>query len=103
MRTLTVENELLALAFGPLNALGFEVWFQNGCGLDQCFPNVFGIVAKFPQRKCGKNLVALRLKCVIAHKKLFSPSFRRENMVMKMPYFHGKNLVEFRVWYAMAH
>jgi len=71
---LTVENELLALAFGPLNALGFEVWFQNGCGLDQCFLSVFGIVAKFPQQKSGsispyfhdENLAALHLRCVIA-------------------------------------
>ena len=35
---------LLALAFGALNVLGFEVWFWNGYGHDQCFPSVFGIV-----------------------------------------------------------
>ena len=64
---------------------------------------MFGIVAKFPQQKCGRNLVALRLRCVIEHKTLFSPSFHRENMAMGMPYFHGENLTEFRVWCAMAH
>ena len=48
LRTLVVENELLALAFRALNVLGFDVWFRNGRGLDRCFPSVFGIIAKFP-------------------------------------------------------
>ena len=52
---------------------------------------------------CGKNLAALRLRCVIAHKMLFSPSFRRVNMIIGMPHFHGENLAEFHVWCAMAH
>ena len=34
---------------------------------------------------------------------LFSPSFWRENMAMGIPYFHGENLAEFRVCYAMAY
>ena len=100
---MAIENELLALAFGALSELGFEVWIRKGCGLNRCFPSVFGIVAKFPQRKCGRNSVALRLRCVIAHKTLFSQSFRRENMAIGMPYFHGENSVEFCVWCAMAH
>ena len=33
-RTLAIENELLALAFGALSELGFEVWIRNGCGLN---------------------------------------------------------------------
>ena len=102
---MAVENDLLVLIFGALNILGFEVWFQNGCGLDRCFPNVFGIVAKFPRRKSnsispyfrGGNPTALHLKSVIACKKLFSPSFQNENTKMGIPYFHGKNLAEFRV------
>jgi len=70
---MVVENKLLALTFGALNTLGFEVWFQNGCGLDWCFPNVCGIIAKFPWRKSGnissyfpgRNLAVHRLRCVI--------------------------------------
>ena len=72
---------------------------------------MFGIVAKFPWQKSssilpyfrGRNLTALRLRCVIAHKTLFSQSFRRENMTMGMPHFHGKNPTVFRIWYAMGH
>ena len=45
----------------------------------------------------------LRLRCVIAHKTLFSPSFRSVNMIMGMPHFHGENSAEFHVWCAMAH
>ena len=97
----------MALTFRVLNELGFEVWFWKGCGLDQCFPSVFGIGAKFPRQKsdsispyfCGDNPVAFCLRCVIAHKTLFSPSFCCE----KMPYFHEKNLAKFCVWCAMVH
>ena len=72
---------------------------------------MFGIVAKFPWQKSnsisfyfrGGNLIAVRLKCVIAHKTLFSPSFYLENMAIGMPYFHGENLADFRVWCAIAH
>ena len=52
---------------------------------------------------CGGNPVALRLKCIRAHKTLFSPNFHYENTAMEVPYFHGKTPVEFRVWCAMAH
>ena len=45
----------------------------------------------------GKDPVALRLRCIIAHQMLFSPSFQRENMTMGIPRFHGKNRVEFRI------
>jgi len=38
---LAIENKLLALAFRALNVLGFEVWFQNGCGPDWCFPSIW--------------------------------------------------------------
>ena len=70
----------------------------------------FGIVAKFPWRKFGSilpyfrgwNLVALRLKCVIAYKTLSSLNFRSENTAMGMPHFHVKNLAKFCVWCAMA-
>ena len=96
---------------GALNTLGSEVWFQNGCGLDRCFPSVLGIVAKFPRQKsgsispyfCGGNLVAFRLRCVIAHKMLFSPSFRRENTAMGMPHFHGENPAKFLVQCVVVH
>jgi len=101
----------LALAFGVLRELYFEVWIRKGCGLDRCFPSVFRIVAKFLRWKSGsispyfrgKNLATLRLKCVIAHKMLFSPSFRRKNTAMGMPHFHGENLTEFHIWCAIAH
>ena len=67
--------------------LGSKVWFWNGYGPSRCFLIAVGIDAKFQQRKSrsispyfrGKNLVALRLRCIIAHKMLFSPSFRCEN------------------------
>ena len=70
--------------------LGFEVWFQNGYGLDQCFWSEFGVVAKFPRQKSdsilpyfrGRNLEVLCLRCVIARKMLFSPSFPCENTAM---------------------
>jgi len=108
---LAIENELLALAYEALIQLGFEVWFWKGCGPDRCIPSVFGIIAKFPWRKsgsispyfCGENLTVLRLRCVIAHKMLFSPSFCDENMATGVPYFHSENLTKFRVWCAMTH
>lgn len=108
---MAIENELLALAFGAINELGFEVQFWKGCGLNQCFPSVFGINAKFLRRKsgsispyfCGKNSVALHLKCDIARKILSSPSFCCENTVMGMPYFYGENPAEIHVWCAIAH
>jgi len=50
---LAIKNKLLALAPLGLNELGFEVWFWKWCGLDQCFPSVFRIIAKFPWRKSG--------------------------------------------------
>ena len=109
---MAIKNKLLALVFGALNGLGFKVWFQKGCvHLDQCFLSVFRIGAKFPQRKFdnitpyfhGRNLAILCLRCIIALKTLFSPSFSCKNTAMEVPYFHGENLVEFRVWCAMAH
>ena len=71
--------------------------------------HILGIVAKFPWRKfgsislyfCGGNPTALCLKCIIAHKTLFSPSFRYKNTATKV--FHGENIAEVRVWCAMAH
>ena len=78
--------------------LGFEVWFQNGCGLNWCFASVFEVATKFPQRKFGSilpyfhggNPTALHLRCVIACQTLFSPSFRHENMAIGMPLFTAK-------------
>ena len=97
--TLAIENELWPLAFEALSEWGFEIWIWKGCGLGRYFPSVFGVVAKFPRRKSdsilpyfrGRTLAALCLKCVIAHRMLFLPSFRHENMAMGMPHFHGKN------------
>ena len=76
-----------------------------------CFPSVFGIVAKFPWQKSdsilpyfrGGNLTVLPLRCVIAHKTLFSASFQCENMAMEMPQFYNENPVEFCVSCAMVH
>ena len=107
---MAIENKLLALSFGALNVLGFEVWFQNGCSPDRCFPSVFEVVAKFPRRKSdsispyfhGGNLAALCLRCVIACQMLFSPSFLSENTAMGMPHFPSENLAEFHVWCTMA-
>ena len=91
--------------------LGFEVWFGNGCGPNRCFPSVFevatnfhgeNLAAFFPNFR-GGNPIALRLRCVIAHQTLFSPSFLRENTEMGMPHFHGKNLTEVHIWCAMTH
>ena len=83
-----IENKLLALAYKGLKVLGFEVWFWNGCGPSPRFLNVFGINAKFLWRKsisilpyfCGKNLATPRLRCIIAHKMLFSPSLHCKNI-----------------------
>ena len=49
------------------------------------------------------NPIALRLKCVVAHKTLFSPSFCHENTAVGMPHFHGENPAKFHVWYVTAH
>ena len=84
--------------FGALSELGFEIWIRKGCGLDQCFPSVFGIVAKLPRWKsssilpyfCSGNPVVLCLRCIIAWKMLFSPSFCCENTTIGMPHFHGE-------------
>ena len=109
---MAIKNKLLALVFGALNGLGFKVWFQKGCvHLDQCFLSVFGIGAKFPQRKFdnitpyfhGRNLAILCLRCIIALKTLFSLSFSCKNTAMEVPYFHSENLVEFRVCLAKFH
>ena len=45
----------------------------------------------------------LRLRCIIAHKTLFSPNFCYENMTTEVPNFYNENPAEFLVWYAMAH
>ena len=84
-----------------------EVWFRKGCGLDQCFPSVFGIGAKFPWQKsgsispclCGRNPTTLHFKCVHSTQILFSPSFCYKNTATEVPHFYGKNSIEFRVWW----
>ena len=101
----------MALAFGALNVLGFEVWFQKGCGPDRCFSSVFEVDAKFPRQKSDSisphfrdgNLVVLHLNCIIARQILFSPNFQHENMATGTPHFHDENLAEFHVWCAMTH
>jgi len=55
-----LKIKLLALAFEALIELGFEDWFQEGCGLDQFFPSVFEISAKFPWRKFGSLFSCLK-------------------------------------------
>ena len=52
-------------------------------------------LAEFRLIFCGRNPVALRLGCVIAHKTLFSPSFRYENTTMEVPHLHDENPAEF--------
>jgi len=96
---LAIENKLLALAFEALKVLGHEVWFQNGCGPNQCFPSVFEVATKFPRQKSdsispyfrGENPTTPRLRCVIARQTLFLPNFWRENTAMGMPHFHSEN------------
>ena len=77
---MVIKNKLLALAYGALNMLGFEVWIWNGFGPNRYFLSAFGIDAKFPWRKSdsispyfrGRNLTMLHLKCIIAQKKRYS-------------------------------
>ena len=72
---------------------------------------MFGIVAEFPRRKSDnispyfrdENLAMLHLRCVIAQKTLFLPSFRRENTTIEVPHFHDENPVEFCVLCTMAY
>ena len=100
---MAIENKLLALAFGALSEMGFKVWIWKGWGLDRCCLNVFGIIAKFPWWKSdsispyfhGRNPAALRLRCDVVHKTLFSLSFRRENTTMGIPHFHYENRQSF--------
>ena len=75
-------------------ALRFDFW--NGHGPGRCFLSAFG-------NNAGKNLATFCLRCIIAHKTLFSPSFHRENTAVGMPHFHSENPIEFRVWCAIAH
>ena len=71
----------------------------------------FRIVAKFSRWKSssispyfrGGNSTVFHLRCVIAHKTLFSPNFHSENTTIKVPHFHGENSEEFHIWCAMAH
>ena len=91
--------------------LGFEVWFQNGCGPNQCFPSMSEVATKFLQWKsdnissyfCGGNPEARRLRCAKVLQTLFSPSFQRKNTAIGMPHFHGENPAKFRIWCATAH
>ena len=69
----------------------------------ELFPNFhrkFGSILPYFH---GGNPTALHLKCVIAHKTLFSPSFHRENMAMAMPHFHMKKIGRVHIWCPMAH
>ena len=49
----------------------------------------------------SKNPIALHLRCVIAHKMLFSSSIWHENIEIGTPYFHGQNSAQFRIWCIM--
>ena len=51
----------------------------------------------------GENPATLCLRCVIARKILFSPSFHYKNTATKMPDFHSKNPVEFYIWCNMVY
>ena len=85
--------------------------FEKGVVLINALLVCFRIVSKFPRQKSNsispyfhdQNQAALCLRCIIAHKTLFSTSFRCENTTTKMPHFHSKNLTKFQVWYIMAH
>ena len=57
---LAVKNMILTLAFGALQAWGFEVWLLNGCGLNLCFPKSFKQILDFH----GENLVTCHLTFV---------------------------------------
>ena len=72
------------------------------CVWNHCQISMEKIRQHFAYVRSG-NPTALCLKCVIAHKILFLPSFHHENTVMGMPHFHSENLAEFWVWCAMVH
>ena len=57
LRTLAIKNELLALAFGALNGLGFEVWFWKGVVLIDASLVCLALLPNF----YDKNLAAFRL------------------------------------------
>ena len=105
---MVVEKWAIGISFRGFKWIG--LWGLD-LSLDRCFPSVFGIVAKFWRRKSdsilpcfsGGNPAALRLKCIITHNTLFSPSFFCENMAIGMPHFHGENLAKFRIWCTIAH
>ena len=68
------------------------------CDFYQYFASTFGIITKSPQRKSssispyfhGRNLVAFGVRCVVAHKTLFSPNFCNENMARSCHIFSVK-------------
>ena len=78
--------------------LGFEVWFQKGCGLDRCFPSLFGIVVKFPRQKSGSispyfhggNLAMFRLRGIKHTKHYFHQAFTMKIWQRRCPIFTEK-------------
>ena len=51
----------------------------------------------------NENLATFRLRCIIAHKILFSPTFRYESIARKMAHLYNENSAKFCIWCAMAH
>ena len=51
----------------------------------------------------NENLATFRLRCIIAHKILFSPTFRYESIARKMAHLYNENSAKFCIWCAMLH
>ena len=84
--------------------MNWALWFGYGEGVVSI--NALLAHLKFLPNFHDENLeafhlifmVAFRLWCIIAHEKLFSPSFHYKNMVIKVPHFYGENSKGFRIW-----
>ena len=102
--SLADKNKLLALVFGGLKELDFEVWFGKGVWPLPMLCKHIGIVVKFPRLKSdnispyflGGNHVAFRIKCIMAHITLFSPNFYYEIMARRCHIFTAK------IWHSFA-
>ena len=100
--------------FQGFKRIGFWglIWERGVAFIDALLEHL-GIVVKLPWWKFGSispyfrggNQATFRVKCLIAHKTLFSPSFccENKNTAKRMPHFHSDNLAQFRIWCAMVH
>ena len=88
----------MALAFEVVKGLDFEVWFGKGCSNYESFVSTFGIATKLPWQESssispyffGRNHATFQIKCIVAHKTLFSPGFYCENKAKGCPIFMVK-------------